>query len=103
MNAWRDHPMRSQLRQLRTDAGMSLTKAAKLLPVSAEALGAYERGDRIPPASVLIEVLALYSQELKSGAAGTPAAMKAIADDVAGELREVTERLERRLLGSVTP
>ncbi len=86
------HPLCARLRELRHATGMSLAQAAHKFGRSAIVMGAYERGDRIPPVTKLVELYEDFGYHLVavpiSDAATVP------PRDMAATLRLYAERLE---------
>lgn len=94
-DAWLRSPIRRQLIAVRRAAGLSLHGAADRTGVHKGALGAYERGTRVPPAAVLETIFAGYNHDLLAAPKGTPAALVDAASDAAGQLRLLADRLDR--------
>lgn len=85
------HPLCVMLRELRQVAGLSLKQMAKhgVAPV---ALGAYERGDRLPPIHKLDQLLGVFGYQLTAVPIG-PDTVR-VPEDIAMELRAIADQLE---------
>lgn len=90
--AWMTDPLRDLLVQCRSDRELSLAQAADVVGVSKESLGAYERGDRIPPVPTLRNILGRYGIALAAVPDGSPA--PPIPPSVPVELRRLAALLD---------
>lgn len=86
------HPLCVKLRELRRAANLSLTQFEARTGIPAVVVGAYERGDRIPPLPKLEQILAYYGYRLDVVSADEAAVRP--TTDVIGELRAIANQLE---------
>jgi len=91
--AAKPHPLCALLRQLRTAAGLSLAQVEQEYGISAVVLGAYERGDRIPPLPKLERVLTCFGYRLDAVPIDSTAIR--LKPDVVADLRAIANQLER--------
>lgn len=95
------HRICRMLRQLRHAAQLSLTEIEAQWGISAVVLGAYERGDRIPPLHKLEHILNHFGYELQAVPCGTKPVR--LSGDVVSDLRAIADQIEAResTVGSV--
>jgi transcriptional regulator with XRE-family HTH domain len=86
------HPLCRQLRQLRKAKGMSLAQFEDRSGIPAVVVGAYERGDRIPPLHKLEAVFQFFGYRLV--AVPTDADATRLPTDMVAELRAIADQLE---------
>ncbi len=88
------HPLCRLLRELRRQAGLSLGQVEARYGMSAVVIGAYERGDREPPARKLEAAFAIYGYKLTA----VPISDRAVqlAPDMVSSLRAIAAQLEDR-------
>lgn len=86
------HPLCKLLRELRQAAGLSLAKIEEKYDISGVVVGAYERGDRVPPINKLEQILNIYGYALKAEPIG-PAHVRP-ASDIATELRSIADQID---------
>ncbi len=86
------HPLCLKLRELRRAANLSLTQFEKLTGIPAVVVGAYERGDRVPPLPKLEQILAHYRYRIDVVSVDASAVRP--TTDVVSELRAIADQLE---------
>lgn len=86
------HPLCRLLRELRQASGMSLAKIEQKYEISGVVVGAYERGDRIPPINKLEQILNIYGYRLKAEPIGS--AHVRPSTDIATELRAIADQID---------
>ncbi len=88
------HPLCVMVRNLRKAAGLSLAQFEARTGIPAVVVGAYERGDRVPPLSKLDAVLRSFGYRL----AAIPIDAEAVRlpEDIVAELRAIADQLEAR-------
>jgi transcriptional regulator with XRE-family HTH domain len=91
------HRLCVMLRDLRQAAGMSLKQMGGKHGVSPVALGAYERGDRLPPITKLDQLLGVFGYRLSAEPIGSGAVRA--SEDVVAELRAIADQLESARAG----
>lgn len=89
------HPICALLRRLRVAAGLSLNQFEEQYGISAVVVGAYERGDRLPPLHRLDEILSCYGYHLVAQPIGGVTVVRP-DDDVITTLRSIADQLENR-------
>jgi transcriptional regulator with XRE-family HTH domain len=88
----RIHPLCRMLRQLRLAAGLSLADFEGRFGHPAVVLGAYERGDRVPPLHKMDIILECYGWRLQAVPRGQE--FIRLPEDIVGELRAIADQLE---------
>lgn len=86
------HPLCGLLRELRQARRLSLTAFHNRTGIPAVVLGAYERGDRLPPLPKLDAILSFYGYELRAVPVGADAVQR--TDDMVTQLRSIANQLE---------
>ena len=87
------HPLCAMLRELRTAARLSLAQFEQRYGIPAVVVGAYERGDRIPPLNKLETILGCFGYKLV--AVPTSADAVRLPLDIVTDLRAIADQLER--------
>lgn len=82
------------LRQLRAAAGLSLAQIEERHGLPAVVVGAYERGDRIPPLHKLDKLLACYGYRLEAIPVDERATR--LPEDMVSSLRAIADQLEHQ-------
>lgn len=80
------------LRELRAAAGISLAQFEARHGIPAVVVGAYERGDRIPPLPKLEAILARFGYRIIAVPADAAAVRRPL--DVVADLRAIADQLE---------
>jgi transcriptional regulator with XRE-family HTH domain len=88
----RTHRLCLMLRQLRLAAGLSLADFEGRFGYPAVVLGAYERGDRVPPLHKMDSILECYGYRLQAVPQGQ--GFIRLSEDIVGELRAIADQLE---------
>jgi len=86
------HTLCTLLRQLRLAAGLSLTQFQERYGIPAVVVGAYERGDRVPPLAKLDSIFRCYGYELIAVPVDTNAVQR--IPDMVTTLRVIANQLE---------
>jgi transcriptional regulator with XRE-family HTH domain len=86
------HPICRLLRDLRIAAHLSLQDIEEKFDFSGVVLGAYERGDRVPPLTKLEKVLGFYGYHLQAVPMGQE--FVRLSGDVVADLRAIAHQLE---------
>ncbi len=86
------HPLCKQIRDLRKAAKLSLAKFEEQSGIPAVVVGAYERGDRIPPLSKLDAIFGVFGYRL--AAVPVHASATRLPTDMVAELRAIADQLE---------
>lgn len=86
------HPLCLMIRDLRKAAGLSLAQFEMQVGIPAVVVGAYERGDRVPPLSKLDIIFGSFGYQL----AAIPQDAKAVrmSQDMVADLRAIANQLE---------
>ncbi len=88
------HPLCARLRELRHARGLSLNQFEVEHPaIPAVVLGAYERGDRVPPVSKLEEIYKFYGYRLD--AVPINANHVRLDADMVADLRAIADQMEQ--------
>lgn len=89
------HPLCRMLRELRHATRRSLAQIEAAHGIPAVVLGAYERGDRLPPVTKLDAILRqVYGYELRAVPMGSEATQ--LPGDTVALLRAIADQLEER-------
>ncbi|MER7278337.1 helix-turn-helix transcriptional regulator [Dactylosporangium sp. NPDC000244] len=88
--AWTADPLRTRLRELRTQHNLSLEGAARKSGLAAVVIGSYERGDRRPTPDALRKLLRVYGYKLAFVPVDAP-----VETGVADTLRSLADRIDR--------
>lgn len=88
------HPLCAGIRAMRKAAGLSLAKFEDLSGIKAVVVGAYERGDRIPPLSKLDAIYRFFGYEIMAMPIG--ANRVRLTTDMVTDLRAMADQLEAR-------
>ena len=91
--AGRPHPLCAMIRQLRNAQRLSLAQFEERFGYAAVVVGAYERGDRIPPLPKLDAILGCFGYRLTAEPIGEHAIRT--PGDIVAELRHIADQLER--------
>lgn len=86
------HPLCALLRELRTAARLSLSAFEARSGFPAVVVGAYERGDRLPPLPKLDLLLGFYGYALRAVPVDRQAVQ--LPADMAGQLRAIADQIE---------
>jgi len=86
------HPLCALLRQLRIASRLSLAQFEARFGIPAVVVGAYERGDRIPPLPKLEAILACFGYKLVAVPANAEAVRPPL--DMVADLRAIANQLE---------
>jgi transcriptional regulator with XRE-family HTH domain len=86
------HPICVLLRQLRRAANLTLTDFENKHGIPSVVVGAYERGDRLPPLPKLDALLACYGYALTAVPTGSNAVR--LPGDIVSDLRAIANQLE---------
>ncbi len=86
------HPLCAMIRQLRQTARMSLSQFEERHGIPAVVVGAYERGDRIPPLHKLEGILRCFGYTLVAVPSDADAIR--LPGDMVAELRAIANQLE---------
>ena len=86
------HPLCLLIRELRNAAGWSLSQFQARSGIPAVVVGAYERGDRIPPLSKLEAIFAAFGYKLAAAPVGCDSVR--VITDMVGDLRAIANQLE---------
>ncbi len=86
------HPLCALIRELRQTAGLSLAQFEERHGIPGVVVGAYERGDRIPPLHKLENILDCFGYKLIAVPAGSEAVRR--PTDMVAELRAIANQLE---------
>ncbi len=89
------HPLCAMLRQLRQAARLSLSQFEERHGIPAVVIGAYERGDRVPPLTKLDHILGCFGYRLAAVPLGVQAVR--LPADMVAELRAIADQLETTL------
>jgi transcriptional regulator with XRE-family HTH domain len=92
------HPLCVLLRQLRQAAGLSLTQFQDRFDIPAVVVGAYERGDRVPPLLKLDAIFHCFGYRLVAHPIDDKAVQR-VPDMIEG-LRAIADQLETAIDGS---
>jgi transcriptional regulator with XRE-family HTH domain len=95
------HPLCVLVRQLRRASGMSLTRFEERTGIPAVVVGAYERGDRVPPLSKLDVIFGAFGYRLT--ALPVDSQSTRLSHDVVADLRAIADQLEARNALSAVP
>ncbi len=98
-NRRKPHPLCVMARELRQANGMSLAQFEAKTGFPAVVLGAYERGDRVPPLSKLEVIFRAFGYALTAVPIGTNAVRLPV--DVVADLRAIADQLEARETGEL--
>lgn len=85
------HPLCALIRELRAATRLSLAQFEERFGISAVVVGAYERGDRIPPVPKLEAILNCFGYRLAAVPAGTDAVR--LPGDMVADLRAIADQL----------
>lgn len=86
------HRLCRLLRELRHAARLSLADIEKKYGIPSVVLGAYERGDRIPPLYKLDHILSLYGYRLEAFPIGTTSTR--LPATIVADLRAIADQLD---------
>lgn len=86
------HPLCAMIRNLRQAGGLSLKQFELKTGLPAVVIGAYERGDRIPPLSKLEQIYEAFGYRLVAVPASTEAVR--LPTDIVADLRAIANQLE---------
>ncbi len=93
------HPLCLMVRRLRQANGMSLAQFEAKTGFPGVVLGAYERGDRVPPLSKLEIIFRAFGYVLTAVPVGDT--FVRLPEDVVGDLRAIADQLEARENGEL--
>lgn len=88
------HPLCAMIRNLRRAAGLSLTTFENQTGIPAVVVGAYERGDRIPPLPKLEAILRAFGYRITAVPEGSAAVR--LSGDMVSDLRAIADQLEAK-------
>jgi len=88
------HPLCVLIKELRLAAGMTLLQFQSRSGIPAVVVGAYERGDRIPPLLKLEAILKFYGLKLDAVYNGDRSIR--LPKDIASTLRAIADQLEHK-------
>ncbi len=88
------HPLCAMIRNLRRAAGMSLTAFENQTGIPAVVVGAYERGDRVPPLPKLEAILGAFGYRITAVPEGSAAVR--LSGDMVSDLRAIADQLEAK-------